>query len=136
MNGGTVEVAFGNAKQSMGVGDPQNGWRRGRRPAKKCAGPNAKGDRGKRAVERTLPLFFIAYGITLLWYLRHGKPEEDVALAMAEAPWYCHKRRPSFQDMLVALRQQLWTFAPLSRSRSQGTRSESPPGLPRWLLAS
>jgi len=132
----TVEVAFRNAKQSMGIADPQNGWWRGAKPAKKRAGPNAKGDRGRRAVERTLPLFFIAYGITLLWYLRHGKPQEDVALAMATAPWYGHKRWPSFQDMLAALRQQLWASAPLSRSRSQGARSKSPPGLPRWLLAS
>ena len=132
----TIEAVFRNAKQSMGIGDPQNGWWRGAKPAKKRAGPNAKGDRGKQAVERTLPLFLIAYGITLLWYLRHGKPQEDVALAMAEAPWYAHKRRPSFQDMLAALRQQLWALAPLSRGRSQGTRSESPSGLPRWFLAS
>jgi hypothetical protein len=124
------------AKQSMGVGDPQNGWWRGAKPSKKRAGPNAKGDRGKRAVERTLPLFFVAYGITLIWYLRHGKPEEDVALAMAEAPWYGHKRWPSFLDMLAALRQQLWALAPLSPGRSQGARPESPPGLPRWFLAS
>ena len=132
----TVEVAFRNAKQSMGIGDPQNGWWRGKKPAKKRAGPNAKGKRGKRAAERTLPLFFLAYGITLLWYLRHGKPQEDVALATAEAPWYRHKRQPSFSDMLAALRRELWAPRLFSGGRPEGAQPETPPVLPRWLLAS
>jgi hypothetical protein len=106
-----TEATFRNVKQSMGLSDPQNGWwrrKQGTRRAKKKAGPNARGNRGRLAVERTAPLCFLAYGITVVWYLRHGKPQEDVARAMAEAPWYTHKRQPSFSDMLAALRRHLW----------------------------
>jgi len=86
------------------------------------------------AVERTAPLCFLAYGITVVWYLRHGKPQEDVARAMAEAPWYTHKRQPSFSDMLAALRRQLWA------SRLSGEAHPEPGSsrtleLPGWLLA-
>jgi len=87
------------------------------------------------AVERTAPLCFLSYGIAVVWYLHHGKPQEDVARAMAEAPWYRHKREPSFSDMLAALRRQLWASrfsdeAPLEPGSSRTLE------LPGWLLAS
>ncbi len=103
--------------------------------AKKKAGPNARGNRGRLAVERTAPICFLAYGITVVWYLRHGKPQEDVARAMAEAPWYTHKRQPSFSDMLAALRRQLWASR-LSDEAQLEPGSSRTLELPGWLLAS
>ncbi len=137
----TLEVAFRNAKQLLRVEDPQNGWwrrkHRTRKPGKR-AGPHPRGNRGRKAVERTLPFSFFVYGIVVLWYLRHGNPAEDVARAKAEAPWYLHKRDPSFEDMLAALRRELWAlrlfeggFFKGGRPKLTGLREL----LPRWLLA-
>ena len=67
----STEVTFRDAKQFLGVGDPQNGfWRRkhGTRRPKVKAGPNPRGNRGRKAVERTVPLCFLAYGVTVAWY--------------------------------------------------------------------
>ncbi len=137
----TLEVAFRNAKRLLRVEDPQNGWWRrkhGTRKPGKRAGPHPRGNRGRKAVEHTLPFSFVVYGIVVLWYLRHGNPAEDVARAKAEAPWYLHKRDPSFEDMLAALRRELWALrlfeGPLfkgGRPKLAGLREL----LPRWLLA-
>ena len=39
--------------------------------------------------------------------LGSGKPDQNVARARFLAPWYRHKREPSFADMLDALRRDL-----------------------------
>ncbi|MFQ5515868.1 MAG: transposase [Myxococcota bacterium] len=106
----SLEVAFCHAKQTMGLENPQNGWWRrpaGRRPKKKRPGPQPKGRRGELAVRHTVPLAFAAYGLVLVWYLRHGNPQRDVARARQRAPWYRHKKHPSFTDMLAALRRRI-----------------------------
>jgi hypothetical protein len=105
-----LEVAFFNAKQAMGLEDPQNGWWRrlaGCRPQNKRPGPQPKGRRGEKAVLHTVPLAFVVYGIVLVWYLRHGNPQRDVARARRKAPWYRHKQDPSYWDMLAALRRRI-----------------------------
>lgn len=137
----SLEATFRNAKQMLRVEDPQNGWwrrkQRTRKP-KKRPGPHARGNRGREAVEHTLPFAFVAYGIVVLWYLRHGVPEDDVARAKAEAPWYRHKRDPSFEDMVAALRRELWASrlsdAPIFQ-RAGAKITELRELLPRWLLA-
>ncbi len=93
-----LEVAFRNGKQSFGWTDPQNGWSRGRRP-RRCA---------QAASSRTFPFLLMAYSITVAWYLRHGRPAEDVTRARKARPWHRHKREPSFDDMLGSLKREIW----------------------------
>lgn len=133
-----LEVAFRNAKQSMGLEDAQNGWWRRarlRRRTKKKAGPQAHPEKGRKAVEHTTPFGFIIYGLVALWYLEHGEPDRDVADARLRAPWYVHKATPSFVDMLAALRREIW-IERLSKNplRNRG-RKKLGRDLPGWLLA-
>jgi hypothetical protein len=105
-----LEVTFHDAKQFLGLEDPQNGWWRrsaGSRAPRKKAGPNPKGERGRKAAERTVPAIFLTYALVNLWYLDHGRPAEEAERARARAPWYLEKRLPSFADMLGALRWEI-----------------------------
>lgn len=108
----SLEVTFAAAKQRLGLEEPRNGWWRRahgqRRPFKK-AGPESRGDRGRKAAERTVPLIFVTYGIVLVWYLAHGQPERDVARARRLRPWDTQKKEPAYADMLAALRRELWS---------------------------
>jgi hypothetical protein len=106
-----IEVSFRDAKQHLGLEDPQNGWGRrkaGSRRRRKRAGPQPRGRRGEIATLHTFPLAFIAYAVVVLWYLEHGRKEHDVQRAWSRMPWYTSKRTPSFNDMLVALRRETW----------------------------
>ncbi len=134
----TMEVTFRDAKQFLGIADPQNGWWRrkhGTRRSKPKAGPNPLRNRGKGAVERTLPLWLLAYGVTVAWYLAHGDPAADVAYARARAPWYRHKRTPSFRDMLGALRRELFKARLLGEAHQEAASSESLAALIAWVTA-
>lgn len=77
-----LEVAFFNAKQSLGLEDPQN--------------------RTPRAVHRTAPLALYLHTLVILWFTEHG--QFDAAAYRRAHPWYTHKRTPSFKDMLDCLR--------------------------------
>lgn len=82
----TVEVAFHDVKQYLGLEDPQS--------------------QSPRAVLQTAPLAGIVYALVLLWYadrLRDGSPVRWVV-----RPWYRTKTAPSFLDMLTTLRQEGW----------------------------
>lgn len=106
-----IEVSFRDAKQCLGLEDPQNGWgrRKARSPRRrKRPGPQPRGRRGEIATLHTFPLAFTAYAVVVIWYLRHGKDERDVRRARKRMPWYRHKGAPSFNDMLVALRRETW----------------------------
>ncbi len=133
-----IEVAFRNTKQAMGLEDPQNGWWRrsvGSPRLKKRPGPNAKEKVGEKAVNHTLACAFVAYAITIVWYLEHGQAEDDVARVRSEAPWYRHKTHPSFIDMLAAVRRELWVDR-LSRHPDLNLgREEVDAILPQWHLA-
>lgn len=134
----SIEVAFLHAKQLLHIEDPQNGWWRRRprsRAPKKKAGPNPRGNRGKLAVEHTLPFSFVVYAIVVIWYLEHGNPAEDVERARAEAPWYLHKREPSFEDMLAALRRDIWASRFSANPLLKRVGGKLADLLPRWLLA-
>lgn len=106
-----LEVCFRDAKQHLGLEDPQNGWGRRkssvRRPQKR-PGPQPRGRRGEMASRRTVPIAFLSYAIIVLWYLEHGNRRTDIRRARELSPWYRSKRRPSFTDMLVALRRETW----------------------------
>ncbi len=133
-----IEVAFRNTKQTLGLQDAQNGWwRRNTHTPKsqKRAGPNPKGQRGMRAIEHTLPIAFLAYAIVVLWYFEHGNPDHDVERARRYAPWYTKKVEPSFADMLVAIRREIWKQR-LSAYPSPGRLpAKVELQLPDWALA-
>lgn len=77
-----LEVAFYNAKQCLGLEDPQN--------------------RTALAVQRTAPLALYLYTLVIVWFAEHGHFD---ALAYRRAhPWYRQKQTPSFADMLTCLR--------------------------------
>ena len=106
-----LECAFRNAKQLMGLEDPQNGWwrrHRIRRRRAKRPGPQPRGRRGRKAVERTFPMILMAYSIVILWYFKHGRPSKDVHGVQDVVPGYAHKSEPSFADMLAAARRAFW----------------------------
>jgi SRSO17 transposase len=77
-----LEVAFHNAKQCLGLEDPQN--------------------RTPRSVERTAPLALYLHTLVILWFAEHG--HFDAAAYRQARPWYRQKRTPSFADMLTCLR--------------------------------
>jgi len=83
----SIEVSFQDAKQLTGVGEARN--------------------RSRRAVERTVPFGFLCQAFVVVWYALNGQAREDVLRRRAHAPWYRHKRAPSYQDMLVSLRRAL-----------------------------
>ncbi len=105
-----IEVCFRDAKQHLGLQDPQNGWSKGKRSerTKKKPGPQARGERGALAILRTVPIGFTAQAIVILWYLEHGNCAREVRRARKHSPWYRQKARPSFRDMLVAIRRECW----------------------------
>lgn len=77
-----LEVTFHDAKQFLGLADPQ------------CQAP--------RAVQRTAPFAFLVYDLVVLWFAEHA---HDAARPVWPVrPWYRHKAAPSFVDMLTALR--------------------------------
>lgn len=106
-----IEVAFRNLKQLLGLGDPKNGWWRrrhgSRRPAKR-AGPQPRGRRGEAAILHTTPFVGIVYSVIVLWYVEHGHAADHVRRTRRWSPWYTSKRAPSFEDMLAALRAEMW----------------------------
>jgi len=77
-----LEVAFYNAKQFLGLQDPQN--------------------RTPQAVQRTAPLALYLHTLVILWFAKHGR--FDAEAYRRAHPWYRKKRTPSFADMLVCLR--------------------------------
>lgn len=83
----TIEVCFRDAKQLSGVGEARN--------------------RTPKAVRRTVPFGFLCQSLTVAWYMLSGDPAEDVRARRRHAPWYRHKRAPSYGDMLVALRRAM-----------------------------
>jgi len=83
----SIEVAFQDAKQTVGVGEARN--------------------RVKAAVERTVPFGLLCQSVAVAWYALNADPAADVARRRQEAPWYSQKRDPSMLDVLAALRREL-----------------------------
>ena len=78
----SVEVAFRDAKQQLGCGQPQG--------------------HSRRAVERSTPTLMLLYSLVVLWFAGEGRRRWHAP----RLPWYRGKRHPAFADMLAALRQQ------------------------------
>jgi len=81
-----VEEAIFEAKQHLGF-ESTRGW---------CS----------RTVNRQAPLAMILLTLVKAWYAAHARRHSE--LLPTATPWYPHKRRPSFLDMLSALRSSLW----------------------------
>jgi len=106
-----LEATFQAVKQTLGLEEPRNGWWRrehGKRANTRRAGPRPNGDRGRTAVEHTVPLILTVYGIVAVWFFRHGNAEREVAKQRKAKPWYRDKTEPVYTDMLAALRRALW----------------------------
>jgi len=133
-----IEVAFRNAKQVMGLEDPQNGWWRretSEPKPKKKAGPNPRGRRGETAVNHTLALAFAAYALIIIWYLQYGDRARDVEEVRRDAPWYLHKSHPSFLDMIAAVRREIWAARFSAHPDFKRVSENIRDLLPQWLMA-
>jgi Transposase DDE domain len=87
----TLEVTFHDAKQHLGLADPQ------------AQAPSA--------VRRTAPVAGLVYALVLLWYADHVHPDVVPGhrpTAWPDRPWYRAKAAPSFPDILAALRRAGW----------------------------
>jgi hypothetical protein len=83
----SIEVAFRDAKQLVGVGEAQN--------------------RTRLAVELTSPFAFLCLTVAIVWYALQGHAPTDIGERCRRSPWYRTKRQPSVEDMLVKLRRTL-----------------------------
>jgi hypothetical protein len=119
-----IEVSFRDAKQYLGLNDPQNGWSRGKR-SKRVPGPRPRGNRGRKAAERTAPLAWTIYGIVVVWYLGENRWRRDVADRAKRCPWYRSKLTPSFYDMLGAMKTEVMAHRLLARPLRTRTLAET-----------
>ncbi len=103
----SVEVAFCDSKQLLGLHDPQV-W---------CAA----------SVERAAPMAWFVGTLVVCWYALEGQHGPQ---ARRHRPWYKHKPTPTFADMLAACRLQLWQEWLHSES---GSKADSEEKL-AWLL--
>jgi len=81
----SIEAAFFDARQTLGVGEPRN--------------------RLRQAVERTVPFGLICQSLTIIWYATAGHTPDVAAERRARSPWYLTKTDPSFEDMTIKLRR-------------------------------
>ncbi|MCB9883319.1 MAG: transposase [Planctomycetes bacterium] len=133
----SIEAAFRDAKQHLGLEDPQNGWGKAglNRNHKKVPGPQPRGNKGEAAIRRTLPIAFTAFAVVVLWYLRHGNADRDLQRNCQSRPWYRKKARPSFLDMLIALRRATWAGRLSAHPARRQGHAKAPVRLPDYLLA-
>lgn len=130
-----IEVVFRDTKQLFGLAEPQNGFSRGKRAKRKRTGPQPRGNRGRRAVERTGPFIWTIYGIVIVWYLRTERWQRDVEAHRKRAPWYRSKTTPSFEDMLGALQTEILVQRLLRHPLQNRTRAETRKTLRRLGMA-
>jgi hypothetical protein len=133
-----IEVVFRNAKQFMGLEDPQNGWwrRSHKEPvAPKTPGPNPHPVKGQTTILHTFSMALTAYAIVLLWYFQHGNIEKDIDRVLAEAPWYLQKESPSFMDMIASLRREIWSCRINPTPLQNRDLIKFIDAVPHWLLA-
>lgn len=80
----SIEVAFENSKQLLGLEDPAN--------------------RKEKAVRRTAPMALALHTLIVVWFHHVGHRH----LRFPDRPWYRKKEQPSFADMLTTLRRLSW----------------------------
>lgn len=98
-----LEQTFRDAKQKLGIEDAQT-----QLPA---------------AVRRTAPFGLLIYSFVVLWYVTEGHREAR-RLRVERDPWYSKNARPSFTEMLAALRRRGWAEAFRDPSRITVARSK------------
>lgn len=108
----SIEVAFRDSKQHLGLHDPQV-W---------C----------ERSVERAHPMAWLVQSLTVLWYATAGRDGPHVR---RDRPWYKRRVAPTFTDMLGALRLQLWDARLNARSGDEPLASDRAEFLLHWLAA-
>jgi hypothetical protein len=108
----SVEVAFFESKQFLGLHDPRV--------------------RSEAGVGRAHPMAWFVQSVTVLWYAVAGKDGSQVE---RDRPWYTMKKTPTFADMLGALRLQLWEHHVSSRLGSDDDHAELLDSLINWLAA-
>jgi hypothetical protein len=98
-----LERAFQDCKQKLGVQDSE-----AQLPT---------------AVRRTAPFGMTLYSLVVLWYVSVGY-HEAARLRVHHDPWYDKQARPSFSDMLAALRRLGWASALLDLPSVSTTRQK------------
>lgn len=93
-----VEEAIFEAKQHLGF-ESTRGW---------CS----------KTVNRQAPLAMLLLTLVKAWYASCARHE--AALQPRAAPWYGRKKRPSFLDMLSALRRVFWQHRIIGKSAPSG----------------
>ena len=76
-----IECTFENCKQLFGLGEQAN--------------------RLPKGVERTTPIGFFLYSLSIVWFHQMGYR----SLRIPFRPWYTKKEEPSFADILTTLRR-------------------------------
>jgi hypothetical protein len=97
----SVELAFFDSKQFLGLHDPQV--------------------RSARGVERAHPMAWFVGTLTVLWYCLGGHRGSQV---VRDRPWYTKKVTPTFTDMLGALRLQMWEHEVFGESGEEAPSPE------------
>jgi hypothetical protein len=108
----SIELAFHDSKQYLGLHDPQV--------------------RCERSVERAHPMAWFCLSLTVLWYAAAGQEAEGVK---RQRPWYRPKASPTFTAMLGALRLQLWRQKVFHGEEGQPPSPETLEMLLHWLAA-
>lgn len=98
-----LELAFQESKQKLGMGDPQT-----QLPS---------------SVRRSAPMALLTYSLVVFWYVKDGEREAR-RLRVQRDPWYDKTGRPSFTDMLAALRRLGWRRGFLDPARRRTKRSK------------
>ena len=76
------------------------------------------------AVRRTAPFGMALYSLVVLWYVTTGH-EEAASLRVHRDPWYRKQARPSFTEMLAALRRLGWARALADPARQRTPRQKT-----------
>lgn len=108
----SVEVAFLESKQYLGLHDPQV-W-------------------SAASVERAHPMAWFVQSVTILWYAVSG---QEGAQVRRDRPWYRTKKTPTFADMLGALRLQHWQKHVSATSGGDQDHDQLLNSLINWLAA-
>jgi hypothetical protein len=111
----SIEVAFSDARQILGVGQARN--------------------RARRAVERTVPFGLTCLSLVTVWYASAGHTPADVAAHRSRARWYTTKTEPSFADMTGKLRRVIIAARFQPQALHQVTPEETHAVLAAWAAA-
>jgi hypothetical protein len=110
-----IEVAFFDARQTLGVGQARN--------------------RTRRAVERTVPFGLICLSLVTIWYATAGHSPADTTERRSRARWYTTKTEPSFEDMTIKLRRVIIANRFRPSRPYQATPEETRTVLAAWAAA-